>query len=101
LRPLKEQEEKPEEKPEEEEKGSSQVTPEGDDKKQEKKPGINIAQFRMDPRVASIAHNMYANKVNDIMTDRSIDAARKSVTLYDQKDTTKHLQGNLDAEMQG
>jgi hypothetical protein len=45
----------------------------------------------MDPRVAAIAHNMYANTVNDVMTDRSIDAARRSLTLYDLKNTTKYL----------
>jgi len=31
----------------------------------------------------SIGRTAYANEVNDIMTDRSIKAARESLTLYD------------------
>jgi hypothetical protein len=83
----------------------TKVTPEGDGSEksdqQDNKPGINIGKFIMDPRVAAIAYNTYANTVNDTMVNRSIDAAKRSLTLYDPKNTTKYLQGNLDAEMQG
>jgi hypothetical protein len=51
--------------------------------------------------VFSIAHNAYANAVNDKMTDRQIKALRDSVTLYDPKNTTKYLQGDFDALMSG
>jgi len=55
----------------------------------------------VDPKIYSIAHNAYANTVNDKMTVRQIDAMRKGLTLYDPKDTTKYLQGDFDALMSG
>jgi len=83
--------------------GSSQVTPEGggggnnDTASGQTVPG----QFNVDPRVYAIAHNTYANAVNDKMTVRQIDAMRKGLTLYDLKNNTKYLEGDLDALMSG
>ena len=62
---------------------------------------ITNGQFNIDPRIFSIAHNAYANAVNDRMTARQIKALRDNVTLYDPKNNTLALQGDLDAEMQG
>jgi hypothetical protein len=96
LRPI---EEAPTE-PTEEKKGS-QVNPEGDKEKQETPNQVSNGKFNIDPRIFSIAHNAYANAVNDKMTVRQIDAMRKGLTLYDPKDTTKYLQGDFDALMSG
>ena len=84
-------------------KGGSQVNPEGDvEKDNEKAPGkVSNGQFNIDPRVFSIAHNAYANAVNDKMTVRQLDAMRKGLTLYDPKNNTKYLEGDFDALMQG
>ncbi len=80
----------------------SQVNPEGNVEKDEKAPGrINNGQFNIDPRIYSIAHNAYANAVNDKMTVRQIDAMRRGLTLYDPKNNTKYLEGDFDALMQG
>ena len=57
--------------------------------------------FNIDPRIFSIAHNAYANEVNNRMTVRQIDAMRKGLTLYDPKNNTKYLQGDFDALMAG
>lgn len=81
----------------------SQVNPEGNVEKDDKKAPekINNGQFNIDPRVYSIAHNAYANAVNDKMTVRQIDAMRRGLTLYDPKNNTKYLEGDFDALMQG
>jgi hypothetical protein len=86
-----------------EEKKGSQVNPEGDgDKEKQETPSqVSNGKFNIDPRIFSIAHNAYANAVNNKMTDRQIKALRNSVTLYDPKDTTKYVQGDFDALMQG
>ena len=51
--------------------------------------------------IYSIAHNAYANAVNDRMTARQIDAMRKGLTLNDFKNNTKYLEGDFDALMNG
>lgn len=90
------------ETPEEENKGS-QVNPEGNEEKEEGKAPqkVNNGKFNIDPRIYSIAHNAYANAVNDKMTVRQIDAMRRGLTLYDPKNNTKYLEGDFDALMQG
>ena len=99
---LRKLDETPEETPEEENKGS-QVNPEGNEEKEEGKAPqkVNNGKFNIDPRIYSIAHNAYANAVNDKMTVRQIDAMRKGLTLYDPKNNTKYLEGDFDALMQG
>lgn len=92
--------ETPEETPEEENKGS-QVNPEGDQEKEKAPQKVNNGKFNIDPRIYSIAHNAYANAVNDKMTVRQIDAMRRGLTLYDPKNNTKYLEGDFDALMQG
>ena len=62
---------------------------------------VTNGQFNIDPRIFSIAHNAYANTVNDRMTVRQIDAMRKGLTLYDPKNNTKYLEGDFDALMNG
>ena len=73
------------------------------DNKESKEKVQNTTQtaFNVDPKIFSIAHNIYANAVNDKMTVRQIDAMRKSLTLYDPKNTTKYLQGDFDALISG
>ena len=51
--------------------------------------------------IYSIAHNSYANAVNDRMTANQIDAMRRGLTLYDPKNNTKYLEGDFDALMSG
>ena len=96
-------EQNPEEKPQEEDKGSSEVNPEGNQEKDPQKnpEQVNNGQFNIDPKIFSIAHNTYANTVNDKMTVRQIDAMRRGLTLYDPKNNTKYLQGDFDALMAG
>lgn len=68
----------------------------------EKKQSTNfnqVRQFNIDPRVYSVAHNTYANTVNDKMTANTIDAMRRGLTLYDPKNTNKYLRGKLDKLM--
>jgi len=81
----------------------SQVNPEGNvDKEEQKTPKqVSNGQFNIDPRIFSIAHNAYANAVNDRMTVRQIDAMRRGLTLYDPKNNTKYLEGDFDALMGG
>lgn len=86
-----------------EQQGQSQVNPEGNVEKEEQKTPeqVNTGKFNVDPRIFSIAHNAYANSVNDKMTVRQIDAMRRGLTLYDPKNNTKYLQGDFDALMSG
>lgn len=83
--------------------GNSNYTVPEVNNNQDNKESQNITQtvFNVDPKIFSIAHNTYANAVNDKMTVRQIDAMRKSLTLYDPKNTTKYLQGDFDALMSG
>lgn len=62
---------------------------------------VTNRQFNIDPRIFSIAHNAYANAVNDRMTVHQIDAMRKGLTLYDPKNNTKYLEGDFDALING
>lgn len=83
--------------------GETTINHEGDDgnETQEQPKNFDMVRTFLDPKYLSIANNMYANTVNDKMTDRAIDAARKSLTLYDPKNTTKYVQGDFDALMAG
>ena len=60
-----------------------------------------VRKFNINPIVYSIAHNAYANAVNDRMTANQIDAMRRGLTLYDPKNNTKYLEGDFDALMNG
>ena len=91
---------------------TTQVDPEGESGSGSGDDGSKTQQTRSNafdgirnllgnPDFMSIGRTAYANEVNDIMTDRSIKAARESLTLYDQKDDTKYLKGDLDAMMAG
>lgn len=60
-----------------------------------------VRKFNIDPMIYSIAHNAYANAVNDKMTARQIDAMHKGLTLDDFKNNTKYLEGDFDALMNG
>ena len=91
---------------------ATQVDPEGESGSGSGDDGSKTQQTRSNafdgirnllgnPDFMSIGRTAYANKVNDIMTERSIKAARESLTLYDQKDDTKYLKGDLDAMMAG
>ena len=63
--------------------------------------GTLTQTFNINPMVYSIAHNTYANAINDRMTNRQIDAMRKGLTLYDPQNNTKYLEGDFDALMRG
>lgn len=78
-----------------------QLNPEGNVDEQQTSKQVNNGQFNIDPKIFSIAHNAYANAVNDKMTVRQIDAMRKGLTLYDPKNNTKYLEGDFDALMSG
>jgi hypothetical protein len=104
LRPLEDQKPKDEKPEDNKPQGDGKTTPEGeeDKKKNEEKSNLNNnGKFEIDPRIFSIAHNAYANTVNEKMAARQIDALRKGVTLYDPKNNTKYLQGDFDALMSG
>lgn len=84
--------------------GSSDLYPQSDETQQQSNQNGQFDQarkFNIDPIIYSIAHNAYANSVNDKMTARQIKALRENVTLYDPKNHNMTLQGDLDAEMQG
>ena len=83
--------------------GNGITTPQGVGTKDDKETSGQTTprKFSIDPKIFAIAHNMYANAVNDKMTARQIDALRRSLTLYDLKNTTKYLQGDFDALMSG
>ena len=86
---------------------SSDLSPESDDSQQQddqvnqKGQFDQVRKFNIDPMIGSITHNAYANVVNDKMTNRQIDAMRKSLTLYDFKNNTKYLEGDFDSLMGG
>lgn len=78
-----------------------QLNPEGNVDEQQTSKQVSNGQFNIDPKIFSIAHNAYANTINDKMTVRQIDAMRKGLTLYDPKNNTKYLEGDFDALMSG
>ena len=80
-------------------KKSSKLFALGDGEKKQSTNFDQVRQFNVDPRVYSVAHNAYANTVNDKMTANTIDAMRRGLTLYDPKNTTKYLKGKLDKLM--
>lgn len=80
-------------------KKSSKLFALGDGEKKKSTNFDQVRQFNVDPRVYSIAHNAYANTVNDKMTANTIDAMRRGLTLYDPKNTNKYLRGKLDKLM--
>ena len=87
--------------------GSSDLSPESDGSQQQdnqvnqKGQFDQVRKFNIDPMIYSIAHNSYANAVNDRMTANQIDAMRRGLTLYDPKNNTKYLEGDFDALMSG
>lgn len=84
--------------------GSSNLHPQSDETQQQnnqKGQFDQVRKFNIDPIVYSIAHNAYANAVNDKMTANQIDVMRRGLTLYDPKNNTKYLEGNFDALMNG
>lgn len=84
--------------------GSSDLHPQSDETQQQnnqKGQFDQVRKFNIDPIVYSIAHNAYANAVNDKMTANQIDAMRRGLTLYDPKNNTKYLEGDFDALMNG
>lgn len=87
--------------------GSSDLSPESDSSQQQddqlnqKGQFDQVRKFNIDPMIYSIAHNSYANTVNDKMTNRTLDAMRRGLTLYDPKNNTKYLEGDFDALMNG
>lgn len=80
-------------------KKSSKLFALGDGEKKQSTNFNQVRQFNIDPRVYSVAHNTYANTVNDKMTANQIDAMRRGLTLYDPKNTNKYLRGKLDKLM--
>lgn len=80
-------------------KKSSKLFALGDEEKKQSTNFNQVRQFNIDPRVYSVAHNVYANTVNDRMTANQIDAMRRGLTLYDPKNTNKYLRGKLDKLM--
>lgn len=80
-------------------KKSSKLFALGDGEKKQSTNFNQVRQFNIDPRVYSVAHNTYANTVNDNMTANTIDAMRRGLTLYDPKNTNKYLRGKLDKLM--
>lgn len=80
-------------------KKSSKLSALGDVEKNKSTNFDQVRQFNVDPRVYSVAHNAYANTVNDNMTANQIDAMRRGLTLYDPKNTNKYLRGKLDKLM--
>lgn len=80
-------------------KKSSKLSALGDIEKNKSTNFDQVRQFNIDPRVYSVAHNAYANTVNDNMTANQIDAMRRGLTLYDPKNTNKYLRGKLDKLM--
>ena len=80
-------------------KKSSKLFALGDKEKKQSTNFNQVRQFNIDPRVYSVAHNTYANTVNDNMTTNTIDAMRRGLTLYDPKNTNKYLRGKLDKLM--
>ena len=80
-------------------KKSSKLFALGDGEKKQSTNFDQVRQFNIDPRVYSVAHNAYANTVNDKMTANTIDAMRRGLTLYDPKNTNKYLRGKLDKLM--
>lgn len=80
-------------------KKSSKLFALGDEEKKQSTNFDQVRQFNVDPRVYSVAHNAYANTVNDNMTANQIDAMRRGLTLYDPKNTNKYLRGKLDKLM--
>ena len=80
-------------------KKSSKLFALGDGEKKQSTNFDQVRQFNIDPRVYSVAHNAYANTVNDKMTANTIDAMHRGLTLYDPKNTTKYLKGKLDKLM--
>ena len=80
-------------------KKSSKLFALGDGEKKQSTNFDQVRQFNVDPRVYSVAHNAYANTVNDKMTANTIDAMRRGLTLYDPKNTNKYLRGKLDKLM--
>ena len=84
---------------------SSDLSPESDSSQQQddqvnqKGQFDQARKFNIDPMIGSITHNAYANMVNDKMTNRTLDAMRKSLTLYDFKNNTKYLEGDFDSLM--
>ena len=84
--------------------GSTDLQPQLDETQQQNNQKGQFDQarkFNINPIVYSIAHNAYANAVNDRMTANQIDAMRKGLTLYDPKNNTKYLEGDFDALMSG
>lgn len=83
--------------------GPSDLYPQSDNQQQNNQKGQfdQVRKFNINPIVYSIAHNTYANAVNDKMTARQIKALRENVTLYNPKNHNMALQEDLDAEMQG
>lgn len=84
--------------------GSSDLYPQSDETQQQGNQNgqfDQVRKFNIDPIVYSIAHNAYANAVNDKMTANQIDAMRRGLTLYDPKNNTKYLEGDFDALMNG
>lgn len=80
-------------------KKSSKLFALGDGEKKQSTNFDQVRQFNVDPRVYSVAHNAYANTVNDKMTANTIGAMRRGLTLYDPKNTNKYLKGKLDKLM--
>ena len=80
-------------------KKSSKLFALGDGEKKQSTNFDQVRQFNVDPRVYSVAHNAYANTINDKMTANTIDAMRRGLTLYDPKNTNKYLRGKLDKLM--
>lgn len=85
----------------EDSKKSSKLFAIGDTEEQKSTNFNQVRQFNINPMVYSIAHNAYANAINDRMTNRQIDAMRKGLTLYDPQNNTKYLEGDFDALMRG
>lgn len=83
--------------------GSTDLYPQSDNQQQNNQKGQfdQVRKFNINPIVYSIAHNSYANAVNDRMTANQIDAMRRGLTLYDPKNNTKYLEGDFDALMNG
>lgn len=84
--------------------GSSDLQPQSNETQQQGNQNgqfDQVRKFNINPIVYSIAHNAYANAVNDRMTANQIDAMRRGLTLYDPKNNTKYLEGDFDALMNG
>ena len=84
--------------------GSSDLQPQSNETQQQSNQNgqfDQVRKFNINPIVYSIAHNAYANAVNDRMTANQIDAMRRGLTLYDPKNNTKYLEGDFDALMNG